>query len=59
MGQWCFKNLIQKKGKDNMPKDIPKDLWGLEVQDILGNNKILAEYREDNKVFLFLNVASK
>ncbi len=52
--------LLFKKGHDRVNKnDIPNSIWDLGLLDINGNATTLQEYKKNNKLFIFVNVACK
>ncbi len=53
-------SMFFKKGHDKVNKnDIPDSIWDLRLLDIDGNATTLQEYKKNNKLFIFVNVACK
>jgi hypothetical protein len=56
----CLEKIIFKKGVDRIKKnEIIPELWSMKINDIDGNAKILNDYTENKKAFIFVNVACK
>jgi hypothetical protein len=52
--------IFFKSGVDKInTSDIPTNLWNLDVKDIDGVSRKMEDFKENNKAFIFVNVACR